>query len=443
MQNEHNNENLKQQGARLVELLNDGELLEAGKQAELIASTLNLDLLAPLLGDKLEREALAKFHRNDDWCIKGTLYDWRRQAEERDADFLGKLRERFKQAIQAELGDRADGFPVDELLESLPQLLEQAIIEIVESWQASQFDPLQHFRSWLKVQERSQSYIDACLTLAGQFVARNGRKRKYSESEILSFMAELQDRYSNNGKVSATYTTQLIRLKSFLRSLGQDLPIRKIPAYPDTFHQPTLSKEQVEALIYAAVLNEKPDMTLRLLISTIYACRVGELSKLTNECFDLEADPPVVEIPVEKRSKARRQPIPKELVPFFKTPLAPRTRRQLERDLKRIAREAGLEIKGPWGWHSIRRCVVSLLFAETPLKELEIVDFLRWRRPSRQWGVLPTYVKTPKETGDLKVLRHHPFVPFWTDMVAFLPYLEQWQHIYDEAKIITKPGHRR
>jgi len=87
------------------------------------------------------------------------------------------------------------------------------------------------------------------------------------------------------------------------------------------------------------------------------------------------------------------------------------------------------------GLHSIRRSVVTALYSNTDLKEISIRRFMRWSLGGRDLGVMPRYVKTPAEVTDIEVLNKHPYVPMWKDMIAFIPYLPQYNYICNCGKI--------
>jgi integrase len=173
-------------------------------------------------------------------------------------------------------------------------------------------------------------------------------------------------------------------------------------------------------------MEEKPEQVLRFAIATIYGCRVGELAMLSNANIDLDHGEPVINIPTLKKGKRLPQPIPAELIPLFKLPLHPRKSYNIQADLRRLCRKAGIPLFNRMGIHTIRRSVVTALYSHTNLKELSIRRFMRWSEGGRGMGVMPRYVKTPVDVTDKEVLAAHPFVKFWKDYVLFLPYLPQY-----------------
>jgi integrase len=358
----------------------------------------------------IEREALKVYKSNEPWALKSWAYSHILQDEV---------------AKQAAATD-------DTLLDEL--------IAPVKDWQAERFDPLLNFRRKLELSGKKDGYIRECMRVAVWLVTKYGKKQRYSEAELLEFLDWLDKRYEKRdpetGKKipSSSYVTKVHQLKIFLDSLPEDehgrrqrLPIDSLPSYPDKYNQPAFTNEEIESLIYAAVMDEKPESVLRLAIATIYGCRVGELAKISSENINLNHDNPTIDIPTEKKGRRVPQPIPKELIPLFSIPLKPKKAYRIQRDLKRICRKASVPLPHWAGIHSIRRSVVTALYSNTDLKEISIRRFMRWSLGGRDLGVMPRYVKTPAEVTDAEVLAKHPYLPMWKTMVQFLPYLPQYE----------------
>ena len=134
-------------------------------------------------------------------------------------------------------------------------------------------------------------------------------------------------------------------------------------------------------------------------------------------------------IPTEKKGMRVPQPIPTELLPLFAIPLEPMKVKTIYAQLKRLCKKAGVTIPPRTGIHSIRRSVVTVLFERTALKELAIRRFLRWAEGGFGMGVMPSYVRTPKQVTDAQVIAEHPYVSMWKEMIAFLPYLPQYNSV--------------
>ncbi len=361
---------------------------------------------------RIEHEALKQYKSNEFWAVKAWCYE-----------------HILKDATAKEVA-AADDTLLDELMQPM------------QEWQRGEFDPLLNFRRKLQFSGRKEVYINEVLRVAVMLVSKYGKKKRYTEIELLEFLDYLKKRYwkfdekGNQTVLTSSYVTKVQQLKTFLDSLPEDerggrqkLPM-VLPSFPDKFHQPSFTNEEIEALCLAAVLDEKPESVLRLAIATIYGCRVGELAKLTSDSINLDHDSPTIDIPTEKKGRRAPQPIPTELIPLFSVPLKLRKSYLIQRDLRRICRKAGIKIIQPrTGIHSIRRSVVTTLYSNTDLKEIHIQRFMRWAEGGRGLGVMPRYIKTPTEVTDAEVLSKHPYMAIWRDLVKLLPCLPQYQHL--------------
>ena len=361
----------------------------------------SIDELLTRIYRHIEAEAIKRFKSNELWAIKAWTYENILQDSA---------------AKEAAITDES--------------LLDELVSPIVD-WQKGEFDPIAHWRRTLELSERTPGYIKECMRVAHKLVSKYGKKRSYSQEELMEFLGEEHDRYS-----ASTYVTRLRQLKSFLDSLPEDengrrpkLPIKKIPSYPDEFNQPAFTHEEINKLIYWAVLEARPDITLRLAIATIYGARVGELATLSSEHINLDPENPTILIQTEKKGRRVPQPIPVELVPLFSVPLKPTKAQTIQAQLRRLCKRAGVATPYRTGIHSIRRSVITVLYSKTDLKELSIRRFLRWAESGYGLGVMPRYVKTPVSVTDAEVLTKHPYVAMWKQMVQFLPYLPQYDDV--------------
>jgi len=365
----------------------------------------------------IEAEAIKKYKSNQLWAVKAWCYE-----------------NVFKESVEACLDDET--------------LLDEMVKPIGE-WQHEDFNPLTHVRNQLENMGRKESYIRGIIGLASILVTKHGNKERFTQRELTSFVNYLKERYCKRDNagvlvITSSYVTKVQQLKTFLDNLPEEdaeghpipkqrLPMAKVPDFPDKFYQPCFTDGEVESLICAAVLDEKPQTVLRLAIATIYGCRVGELAQLSTESINVDHGSPTIKILTEKKGQRKPQPIPEELAPLFSIPFNQRKQYQLQADLKRIAKKATVPMPQRSGVHAIRRAVVSALFQQETLKELEIQKFLRWST-ERKYGVMPRYIKTPIEETDVKVMSRHPYVGFWVSMVPIMSHLAQYKGIVGFTK---------
>jgi integrase len=299
------------------------------------------------------------------------------------------------------------------------QSLVEGLISPVVEWQKETFDPLTNFLIKLEMGGRSKGYISVARCVVAPFIAKNGRKKRYTEEEIQEFL------YKKVKEILySSYATQRAIFASFLKSLpdgGQELHIPK----PKLGNQPpnvtVLSKEQIDSIIASAFVDKEPPWLLnRLLCATVFGCRVGELEKLSSEHIDLKNR--VIVIPTSKGGAVRPQTIPEGLEVFLRNGMEPVNREKLRSALRRICQGAGVDLPKGASFHAIRRGVVTALF-EAGIDSFLIYCWMRWAA-GRQFGMLPTYVKTKQEEYDKRVIDRHPFVEMWQGLVPLIQYLQ-------------------
>ena len=388
----------------------------AHKEGKTYPKPESIDELLQRVYRRIEQGALEAYKSNELWAIKAYCYDTIL------TDAVAK---------EACLTDEA-------LLEELASP--------VQEWQAENFDPLLNFKHKMEASEYSPGYISICMNVAREFVLRYGKKQRYSEPEILDFLNNLRNRcYNETTKTyNSTYPTKVYQLKVFLDSLPEDkfgrkqkMPLKRFPKYPSEYYEPTFTQEELESMAAAAIIDEKPQSILRLLLAQIYGLRLGELVTIDSKYINLNHGEPTITFLVQKRRTAKRvpvtQPIPKELTPYFSVPISTRDPHQIISDLKRICKKAGVKIPFRAGIHAIRRRVVTDLWSMPDMKELSIRRFIRWSTGSM--GVMPRYVQKPTELTDMEILQKHPY-SWWKVWASYVSWLPQYQpytsvHIID------------
>lgn len=380
-----------------------------------------LDAALWLLGDKFEREALARYKHNEEWAIRGTVRD-----KGSDNDTYHNIKEKLQQEIAQELTpEQLAKFPMEQVMSGLEETVENFIIAAVKLWQTETFDPLGSFEKKLKVQGRAVGTIKEYMNEASRFVAKCGRKRHYTDEEIVDFLVYQQEMFS-----PTTYPCKVAELKMFIKNLE---PVRvfpiDVPKSRGKQFQPTLSKDQIDSLIIAgSIFLEGADL-LHLATMTIYGARVSEVASLNYK--DINLVDKTIEIPVTKRERIRKQPIPEFMLNIFSFPVKPCSKHKVERDLKHWARLAGFRLGQGVGAHAIRRGVASTLDA-AGVDIYDLRNFGRWS--SSEFGTVVSYIHTPTMKHDLEVLEIHPFVKTWQEALrmreSYLQKYVLYQTIY-------------
>jgi integrase len=347
-----------------------------------------VDQLMQLVYERIEKEALAVYHSNEPWALKAWAYSTI-----------------LKDAIIA-----------DEVSQSMVENLVSPVVE----WQDKQpFDPVKFYRERLAFERKSERTIECYMLTAARFVARIGRKRHYTDEDVESYLQFANKHYKNQH----SYYQECQRLLQFLRRLPgadkkRELPI-KMPKMPDEFYQPTFSKEEVETLIWATVIDNIPaSMVVRLLVASVYGARRSELSELTSEDIHLDGATSTIFIRTKKGGQKKPQPIPRPLVPLLAVPIDRMHGHTIQRQLKRICKRAGVRLPFRGGYHSFRRSVVTAV-SEVEPSDLSVSNFMRWAGPGR-YSMLARYRQTPVEVTDKAILDKHPYVKIWEEAAPYL-----------------------
>ena len=311
----------------------------------------SLDELLDKVYGKIEQQALAVYHSNEIWALKALAYST---------------------ILKDVAADEATQPMVEELMSP------------VLDWENKSYDPVARYREKLVADGKPPHSIQVLMIPVIKFVARKGRKRRYSDADVIEHIAYLREagyvhKSVRNGKVTwekrqyaaATIYREVITLRDFLTFLnGRDwvFPVR-MPELPDNEEQytPTLSDEDVEKLIYSTIIDLPPaNWIMRLAVSTLYGARVSELK-------DIETDGDTIRIHTRKKGERRRQPIPATLKPIFSVPIEPMKNWKLQYILRSMCKKAEVDLPERAGWHALRRGLVTSIYKNTDAKELSMI----------------------------------------------------------------------
>lgn len=327
------------------------------------------DLLAKVYAH-IERKALEVFNSKEPWALKAWAYS--NILKEAVIEERNQL---LKQRIIAD----AD------------QPMVQELISPIIDWQQSQpFDPIAHFEKRIK-RKSKKTKLTYMHTIA-KFVAKEGRKRYYTDEDVEDFQAWAMEHYPNKN----SYYQVCKRLLLFLRSLGdkeRELPL-EMPKPPKKKEmcRPIASLEEIETLIYACVLdNIRPSMVTRLVAATVYGRRREELTVFS---VNLDGKDSSILFHTVKGSEESPHPLPQSLVPLFNTPPIERlSGDSLQRRLQTICRKAEINLPRRAGYHWIRRRVATTVRRSCG-SDIDAYRFMRWVEP-RELGMMAWYDETP------------------------------------------------
>ena len=252
---------------------------------------------------------------------------------------------------------------------------------------------------------------------AARFVAHTGRKKNYNDNDVRDYLKWASSKYPNQN----SYLAECNRILGFLRRLPDAdrqriLPIA-MPKMAAELNQPIFSNEEIERLIWGCVVEDvDAQLVVRLMVSTIYGARIGELAPLSSNDIVSNGLDSSIRIKTEKNGQRKAQPLPIILVPLFDIDIEPMYLHSLRRGLQALCKKVGVSLEKGYGFHSIRRRVVTEL-CRVEHSETSISDFLRWAKPG---GMLSRYRQIPAEETDRAILAKHPFVKVWEEVLPHL-----------------------
>ena len=411
----------------------------------------SIDDLLQRVYEHIERQALEVYHSNAPWALR----QW---------------------ALNNILSE--------EVVSEAQVRIASELVSPVEEWQGKSYDPVAKYKEKLIADGKPDHSITVILMPVIRFVARKGRKRHYSNDEIIEHISHLRkDGYIKKHKVKVclcagcgekiddkgldkrtkafraykqnpcprcgsvekidkvemrwdtvpykptTLYNEVVQLKQFFEFLhGKDwaMPVA-MPQVPDReeMYQPMLSDEELERLVFNTLFDMLPaEWIIRLATSTLYGCRVSELGDI--KVF-LDGENSSIYIKTRKKGQPKRQPIPQALLPIFALDIQPVKEWKLQYILKSMCHKAEVELPERGGWHSLRRRVVTDIYEKTTAKEIPIINYFRWSTKQRHLSQLPTYVKSKVEATDQEIMSQHSILEMWE---AIVPYLIKWHPEY-------------
>ena len=327
------------------------------------------------------------------------------------------------------------------------QIVNEATVQIADGlvtpvleWQKDQgFDPIQFYRRRLtSTLRRSEGTIRVYMATAAKFVAMLGRKKSYSDEDVLQYLDWAGEHFKRQG---SSYVCECQRLLQFLRNLPgadrkRELPI-PMPRMPETFNQPMFSDNEIESICWSCVFDKiKPNLVIRIIVASLYGGRKSELAELSSDDFELDGDKSSIYIATKKGGDKRKQPIPQSLVPLFSVAISPINPVSLHARLRKLVEEkANVYWPHGSGFHSFRRNVVTLLDS-CNASDMAQYKFLRWATP-RHLGMLDRYRKIPSEASDSKILEVHPRVRLWEEILPHMLELNPYYRRVCDIDIYT------
>ena len=244
--------------------------------------------------------------------------------------------------------------------------------------------------------------------VAGEFAEVCGEKESYGRADLTTFLTHMRARDLKPSTIDKNLKS--IRLLSQIQ--GWEFPklTLKHPS-PYDVTRPTLSKENVGDMIMWGKTLFTPHELCYLAISTTYGLRRAEMARLEYE--DLRDG--ALTIHTAKGGRLTTHLIPPEITPYL-LHFRNYKRESLSNMFQRLASRAGMPTTAGYGWHSIRRSLVTELML-VDASPLDVLRFMRWSDSSArgELRMLTVYAQMDQERIDQAIFDVHPFLPYWRE----------------------------
>ena len=235
-----------------------------------------------------------------------------------------------------------------------------------------------------------------------------GTKGEYTRDDVINYLVWCREQ--GFSKLSIETMLRPIRLVAQIQ--GWTFPKLSMKKARDSeIYRPMLSKEEIaQAIAVGKEVLIGEELAL-LAMSTTYGLRREEMACPNEPVIDMDAG--VVKINTAKDGEVVSHLIPDEIRGYLSeyVPYRYGYTAQLYRE---IMCRVGVRIGWRYGWHTIRRALVTeLLLSE--VSSVTVHRFMRWSDSSMKgnFGVMMMYAKKDQARIDSKIFKVHPFLRYW------------------------------
>ena len=181
----------------------------------------------------------------------------------------------------------------------------------------------------------------------------------------------------------------------------------RAPKGKGALRKPMLSSEDVRRIIqYVKEEGTKAERAY-FALSTVYGLRRIELSRISSS--DIDGD--YISVFTAKGGELRQHLLAPEIAEYvISYDFKPRSLPWLSTLFQLVAEKSGVGHKPGYGFHSIRRCLITEL-SKSGLQPIYVVKFLRWST-GQGFDMMMQYSQVDEE-ADRRVFEVHPFLPEW------------------------------
>lgn len=235
-----------------------------------------------------------------------------------------------------------------------------------------------------------------------------GSKRKYDREDVIEYLTWCRE----EGFSEASIKVMLRPIKLLADIQGWEFPKLSMKKVRDSdIYRPMLSKDDVvRAILEGKKVLVGEELAL-LAVSTTYGLRREEMAYPNGLVIDMDAG--IVKVNTAKGGEVTSHLIADEIKGYL-SEYVPLSCRCTATKFRKIMREVGIKCGWRYGWHVIRReLVTELLLSE--ISSVTVHRFMRWSDGSIKgnFSVMTMYAQKDQERIDKEIFKVHPFLKYW------------------------------
>lgn len=264
-------------------------------------------------------------------------------------------------------------------------------------------------------------YLEVFAQLAREYPSILENITAPAEQDILTFLAWMKEKGYKQSVLRYRYFFLKTLCERVMRGKWPMLP-QDAPPEPEIFKRPIYEAERIADMIIKMKTCPDVGARTRFVVSIIRGPRRIEIANMEQDLLDLENNTVLLKTAKKGDFRARFLPdrfpeLGVKVAPFLEpSALMPLTVDQTSDLFKRIEWYCGYTHVSGFGWHSIRRRLITH-FRWVGVPDDDIYTFMRWKRKKtiidRYDATPPTEPTKSLEEVDLKIFRVHPFLKYW------------------------------